>query len=717
MSKDRSVTQQNQRTRRSALFAWALLAVLVSVVLVLIRILPIGGPSIFSDEYTYAAWASALFHGTKTPPPLTLELGGWLYLHVYEVVFVGRGNFLVNARIENAVISALGAGALVFSFRLAVRQIKPLLYFILSVCVATALLGDYSAYFMPDAMYLALVCLWLLAVTLHAERPGVWFAVAIGVAGGLATMTKAHGILMLPVVVLVFIAEGIGLQRGWKATFADCVALIVCWLACTTAIGYFLGQGSINPIGSLYSNLGIRTVEHIRGYNISNILQLTVHHVVTLILVFGLPLFLCIWLALVALFRAQSRGYSSTLQYPSLALAIALLGMVSVTIIFTISMEGSGVGQTLTRLYGRYYEHFALLGSCFGILGSRRILIGLRLWIRLTTLVLFLILLIVAWHISFAIVGQYPIDFATAYGVYGLHSGRWLALAITGTAATLAMLLPKRAPAVLGIALLIWLTIDAVSMEQARWSMIEPAAGRVAAIAAQASSSDTTIEIVGPGYTIPVLRAGFYLLKDRVHFALGADATRCGNDSGTPDWVVSVEGAGDPCGYRNAIRIEDASAARQAGISDSTAVGFVYPGFHAMLRLEGQPEISRDYKVIAVTVSVSNDGSEEFGSGAKPHSINLGAHAIDASGKIVYNDLARAFLPQISPGDMATVTIRLPLATVLGHRVELLPVEEGVAWFNKWGSKPLTIGPFLICAQKAMGKVCDASGRAIPFEN
>ena len=130
--------------------------------------------------------------------------------------------------------------------------------------------------------------------------------------------------------------------------------------------------------------------------------------------------------------------------------------------------------------------------------------------------------------------------------------------------------------------------------------------------------------------------------------------------------------------------------------------------------LIGQPAIAADGKEILVKVNVTNDGPTIFGSFSEPHNVNLGAHSINADGDTVVNDLARGHLPQIAPGKMAGAMILLPISQVLGRRVELLPVEENVAWFDQWGTKPLVIGPFEACASSAIGQVCDVSGKPLP---
>lgn len=134
----------------------------------------------------------------------------------------------------------------------------------------------------------------------------------------------------------------------------------------------------------------------------------------------------------------------------------------------------------------------------------------------------------------------------------------------------------------------------------------------------------------------------------------------------------------------------------------------------ARLSLEGVPSVSADGKDLLLLVNVTNTGPATFGSETTPNNVNLGAHSIDASGKIIDNDVARGHLPQIAPGAEATATILLPIDKVLNKRAELLPVQENVAWFDQWGTRPLIVGPFNGCSSDALGRVCDATGKPLP---
>lgn len=149
----------------------------------------------------------------------------------------------------------------------------------------------------------------------------------------------------------------------------------------------------------------------------------------------------------------------------------------------------------------------------------------------------------------------------------------------------------------------------------------------------------------------------------------------------------------------------------QTGATSSPASSDQY---HAEMALVGQPSVTADGKDVEVTVTVTNSGTTAFGPATGSHGVTLGAHSIDSDGAIVSQDLARGQLPQIAPGATQQATIQLPVAGVLGHRAELLPVEEGVAWFDAWGTKPLIVGPFQACSNGSAGAVCDAAGKPLP---
>jgi len=130
------------------------------------------------------------------------------------------------------------------------------------------------------------------------------------------------------------------------------------------------------------------------------------------------------------------------------------------------------------------------------------------------------------------------------------------------------------------------------------------------------------------------------------------------------------------------------------------------------LALQSEPVLSADGQNIAVAVELTNSGKTVLSSsGSNP--VHLGAHSVDANGKIINMDLVHDAIPDIAPGTSIAVTILLPVAGVMDHNAQILPVQEGVAWFDVWGTKPLTVGPFNSCKNASEGKVCGADGKPL----
>jgi hypothetical protein len=131
------------------------------------------------------------------------------------------------------------------------------------------------------------------------------------------------------------------------------------------------------------------------------------------------------------------------------------------------------------------------------------------------------------------------------------------------------------------------------------------------------------------------------------------------------------------------------------------------------MTLQGAPTVSADGQSIVVNVDLSNDGAVALESTGS-HPVNLGAHSVDAAGKIVLYDFARAALPSaIAANDHAVVSLKISAENSVGYSVQISPVQEGVAWFDGLGVSPLTVGPFKTCPEGVQGKVCDAEGKAL----
>src|SRR5690348_872014 len=536
--------------------------------LILSRIMPLGGPFIFSDEYLYGAWTSALHRGAPGVPPMDVALGNWLYLRVYSLTFIGPGSFLVKARVLNAFFSALGAGMLTWALHSVEPTQKKLLSAVLASVFAVALLGTYAGYFIPDAPYFAVSCAWLYCIVRYARDRRVLLAVMAGVVGSVVTMVKGHGFLLLPATILAFVFIGIN-SRDWRKTGVGIISVVAVWLFCCSVISFTLGNDNdLNPMGGFYGSTASGILNHLTGYLSVEFVRLVFRYLAVLIVILGLPLLISFWLALTAVFRPRVSSHKATLLFSALVLCCVTGGFLLMSSVFTVAAVTPGSVtydpyHSLGRLDGgRYYEDFALLAACVGIMGSHTVLKDWSEKARLAIFVLFCMLLTASWWVLRGVGWQNPNDFAIAYGLFSSPAGRYWAFSLAAAGAFVSMLQPRHAPAVLTCALLAWMGFNVVRTEQLRWPNQESAAGRVAAMVSAASNRSATVEVAGPGATVDVYRAAFHLLDRKTTLALGNAASSCGVDGKMPDWVVTVDGTPDPCRYSNEIRIDDASAAQ-----------------------------------------------------------------------------------------------------------------------------------------------------------
>jgi hypothetical protein len=130
------------------------------------------------------------------------------------------------------------------------------------------------------------------------------------------------------------------------------------------------------------------------------------------------------------------------------------------------------------------------------------------------------------------------------------------------------------------------------------------------------------------------------------------------------------------------------------------------------LSMSGDPTFTRDAGTLRIPVELSNLGTVEFTSeGAHP--IYLGVQLLSTDGKIEKKDFVRARIPDIAAGTQALVNISVPITEINDRAMLILPMQEDVAWFDKFGVKGLTIGPFHACSNDNHPWICDASGHAL----
>jgi phosphoglycerol transferase len=310
-------------------------------------------PIIFVDEWNYALYA-------RLQPLQEAIVPSYLYFLLY-----GSTNYCGDGWLEcNRLLNELlYVGAAPFIYLLARRVATPLLAGLAAVAAVLAPANALTAYFMPEAAYF--FAFWLVCWTAMwtFDQPGWGRAALLGAVLGLAAMVKAHGIFLLPGAATFMLFLAWSGPAGGAARLRQAVLLVpalgVAFGVVRFGLGYALAGGNgLYLMGKVYAEqakyvgqqhapfaqLAWLTLNNLRG------------QLMMLAILFGVPL-AAMATQLVALRDPAQR------RQPQQALAVLCLLMlgsaIGVTVLFTASITGLGVGETAARIHTRYY-HFAL---------------------------------------------------------------------------------------------------------------------------------------------------------------------------------------------------------------------------------------------------------------------------------------------------------------------------------------------------------------------
>jgi hypothetical protein len=111
---------------------------------------------------------------------------------------------------------------------------------------------------------------------------------------------------------------------------------------------------------------------------------------------------------------------------------------------------------------------------------------------------------------------------------------------------------------------------------------------------------------------------------------------------------------------------------------------------------------------IIVPLILRNDGASPL-TPYGDHAVNLGARLTDKAGKVVNVDYARIPLPVSDPGQAVQAEFNLVAGQLDGHGLSILPVQEGVAWFDQFGVSAVVEGPFHRCTKDGRPWVCNTT--------
>ena len=364
-------------------------------------------PIIFVDEWSYASNA-------RLQPLQEAIVPSYLYFLLYGATSYCSDGWLECNRLLNELLY-VGAAPLIYL--LARRVASPLVAGLAAVAAVLAPANALTAYFMPEAAYFLAFWLVCWSAMWTFDQPTWRRAALLGAVLGLTAMVKAHGIFLLPgaAAFMLFLAwtspcppMGSGptghepIHAGPAARLRQALLLVVAlgvsFGVVRFGLGYAMaGRNGLYLMGKVYAEqaryvgqqhaplaqLAWLTLNNLRG------------QLMMLAILFGVPL---------AVMATQLTSLRDPAQRrkPEQALAVLCLLMlgsaIGVTVLFTASITGLGVGETAARIHTRYY-HFALPLLVLCAAGAlREAARQPALWLRIVLGALLLMLVAHGWQ-------------------------------------------------------------------------------------------------------------------------------------------------------------------------------------------------------------------------------------------------------------------------------------------------------------------------------
>ncbi len=109
------------------------------------------------------------------------------------------------------------------------------------------------------------------------------------------------------------------------------------------------------------------------------------------------------------------------------------------------------------------------------------------------------------------------------------------------------------------------------------------------------------------------------------------------------------------------------------------------------LMLTGIPILSADKSYWHIDVKVTNSSANPLGSETL-YPVNLGIRGLAVDGKLAKRDMLRVPVPRLNAGgESAVINIKLPVGLLTSEKIDIVPVQEGIAWLDDVGIQPLMI--------------------------
>ncbi|MBT9160325.1 MAG: hypothetical protein DDT26_01602 [Dehalococcoidia bacterium] len=526
-----------------------MLAFIIVLVAAIVRVAPLGAPTVYSDEYSYSAVTAAFLKGMAAPS-LAPALDNWLFIALFSVSHVGHVEPVHLARLINAAVVALGVLPLLWVASTQCRDWRSVL---LSVAYSTLFVGGMAAYFMPEAFYFSIVSAAFCVLVAYAAHRTARFAILMAIVVACAALTKVHALLLVPgfVIAMALIHWPSGMTDARRMFVHIAVFVGVTWFIVSGTKSIVAGQLHLNPLGPFYSGMaGSVDVVALPTEPLSFVL---LQHLAILAIVIG-PYLVLAGIAAVR-FVARARGSRPSLVDVGCFAALgSLVGMLLVTVLFSVSVASHGGYESLTRMHGRYYEHLAWLAAYFGLLALPSLCDDARACVRWLIAVSAMAAVWLGYLTLSPLGWQNPVDFSSIFALSRLPNGPLIA-AILSSIVCLGLLLPWPVvrTTLATSAFVAWLGLNTWTLESFRWSTPPSAVdsiGMMLSSSERADSSLSRVEVFAVRRAADVFRLAYWLEEEEVELRITdpRDGT-CLRPSEGAEWIVVLEGAATPCSY------------------------------------------------------------------------------------------------------------------------------------------------------------------------
>lgn len=343
----------------------------VAAVLVFVRVSPIN-PSILGDEFLYKQ--QALEYGLYESSA-NGDFGNYLFNLFFSSVQACGPSFYSCTKLLNVLFLVLGAYFVYLTARLLLSKNLSAFVFVLTI---VSPVSAYSSFFMPEMLYFAMGSGFIFYVIryLLREKPGdVYLA---GAFLGLALLTKPHGLLLLPAIVLLAVF-GLFVKREMRITL-DVFKIFALAFVVRMAGGFLIaGTRSLDLFADYLGDRGEGANRPVQSESTASRFEGAVNALAQIfpgqILLHTIGAVFAIGFALIGamLFLRLSNREESAKD----VLLLTFLGSLLATLVFLIigfSAWVTAIGDDhSTRLLARYYEWVYPFYLVIGFAGFARL--------------------------------------------------------------------------------------------------------------------------------------------------------------------------------------------------------------------------------------------------------------------------------------------------------------------------------------------------------